>query len=50
MDIWSLGIILYEILYEKLPWETNDVVEEIKNFSSTLMSLDMGFHVEPPAR
>lgn len=30
VDIWSLGISIYCLVYEKLPYETNNIEEEIK--------------------
>lgn len=42
-EVWSLGVILYEIIYGETPWPANNYVDLVTNVTS----LPLSFNVKP---
>jgi calcium-dependent protein kinase len=53
-DIWSIGVLIYELLYGKLPWPARDRNSYLKNIKTTpikfpvdkIVSEDMKWFIE----
>ena len=42
-DIWSLGVIFYEMVFSDVPWKGRDERDLLKNILSVPLALKKGF-------